>query len=367
MTRSRAADAAVLHERAYVFDGHNDVAGALRRGESFDNREGRGHLDRRRMREGGLDGGIFAVFVDPAEPDPLGRTLEGLAHLRDTLEAHPEVDVVRSAADLAGARARTAEDPTHPLVAPAHEDRMAAVLGVEGGYAIDADLGVLDELFDAGMRCLTLTWNEPTAWADPAGGGPHGGLTEFGRRLVDRAQRLGVLLDLSHAADSTARQVLDRAERPVVASHSGMRRLANLPRNLSDPLLEGIAETGGLVGISFFCAHLSAEFEASYAPLREREFASHEELAATVRAEIGALPIERLVEHVAHAVHVAGAGHVGLGSDFDGMWALPEGLDDVADLPRLTAELVAARVFDADGVEAFLGLNWLRVLDEALP
>lgn len=359
MTDSRAVPGVSLgpesarrvHHDAFVFDGHNDLAGPLRRGESLEDRDGHGHLDLVRMRAGGLDGGIFAVFIDPDDPDPRSRTFAGLEHLRATLEAHADVDVV-----LDGASAARAPD---------RQGRVAAVLGVEGGYAIDDDLGVFDDLVEAGMRCLTLTWNSATSWADPAGGGPHGGLTAFGCRLIERAQTAGVLVDLSHAADSVVRTVIERAERPVVSSHSGLRRLAPLARNLPDDLLEGIAETGGLVGVSFFNGHLSAEFEEACTPLRARHFASTEELARAVRAEVGTLPMSRLVEHVAHAVRMVGPEHVGLGSDFDGMWALPEGLEDVRRLPDLSAAL--GPLFDEAGLTAFLGANWIRVLSASLP
>ena len=358
MTRERAL---AVHRDSFVFDGHNDVAGPLRRGESLDDRGGRGHLDLVRMRAGGLDGGIFAVFIDPdpSLDDPLERTRAGVRQLREALEAHPAVRLVLTASDAEeAAAARTPGDGP-----------IAALIGVEGGYAIDGDLDVVDELFEAGMRCLTLTWNAPTAWADAAsaGGGPHGGLTAFGRRLIERLQRLGVLVDLSHASDETARAVTSRAERPVVASHSGMRRLAPLPRNLPDELAEAIAGTGGLVGISFFNGHLDAEFEARCAPLRERRFDDDEALARAVLELAGTLPLSRLVDHVRHADAVVGADHVGLGSDFDGMWAPPAGLDDVSRLPDLTVALAGAGVFDERGLTAFLGANWIRVLASALP
>ena len=351
------AEARALHHEAFVFDGHNDLAGPLARGESLADRNGRGHVDLRRMREGGLDGGIFALFVDPDPdlPEPTKRTLDGLRRLRETLEAHPEVGLILSAADAT-------ELAASPSPAP-----IGALLGVEGGYAIRDDLDVVDELFRLGMRCLTLTWKEPTGWADAADAGPHGGLTETGRRVVDRLQRLGVLVDLSHASDATARDVIERAERPVVASHSGMRRLAPLARNLSDDLLEAIAGTGGLVGVSFFNGHLDAEFEARCAPLRERDFADMEELAGAVLEEVGTLPLSRLVDHIEHAARLAGPDHVGLGSDFDGMWAPPRGLEDCARLPELSVALTDAGVFDEEGLTSFLGANWLRVVSAALP
>lgn len=349
--------ARALHHEAFVFDGHNDVAGPLRRGESLDDRQGRGHLDLKRMRRGGLDGGIFAVFIDP-DPrleDPLERTRDGVRHLRDTIAAHPDFRLILSAADAAEA------------AASAGDGRVAALIGVEGGYAIGSDLTVAEELFDLGVRCLTLTWNAATAWADPAGGGPHGGLTAFGRRLVDRLQRLGILVDVSHTSDEVVREVTGRADRPVVASHSGMRSLAPLSRNLSDALLEAIAATGGLVGISFFNGHLDADFEARCAPLRARNYGDTEALARAVLDEVGRLPLSGLVDHVRHAVAVAGAEHVGLGSDFDGMWAPPAGLEDVSRLPELSAALAESGVFDERGLTAFLGANWIRVLTSALP
>lgn len=348
--------ARALHANAFVFDGHNDVAGPLRRGESLEDRQGRGHLDLVRMRRGGLDGGIFAVFVDPdpALEDPLKRTRDGVLRLRESLEALPAVRLI-----LDG------EDARESAAAPG--ESVAALIGVEGGYGITDDLDVVDELFEAGVRCLTLTWNDPTAWADPAGGGPHGGLTAFGQRLLERLQALGVLVDLSHASDAVARTTTERAERPVVASHSGMRRLAPLPRNLPDDLLEAIADTGGLVGVSFFAGHLDAAFEARCAPLRERHFHDTEELSRAVRRQVGSLPLSRLVDHVRHAVRVVGPDHVGLGSDFDGMWAPPDGLEDVSRLPELSAALAGAGVFDERGLTAFLGASWARVLEAALP
>lgn len=354
------AEARTLHHEAFVFDGHNDLAGPLLRGESLEDRAGRGHLDLRRIREGGLDGGIFALFVDPDPglPDPLARTFDGLGRLHETLDAHPDVRLILSASDAAEAAISARTRSSAPI---------GVLLGIEGGYAIRDDLDVVDELFTLGMRCLTLTWKEPTSWADAADGGPHGGLTEFGERLVDRLQRLGVLVDLSHASDATARGVIERAQRPVVASHSGMRRLAPLPRNLPDDLLEAIAETGGLVGVSFFNGHLDAEFEARCAPLRDREFDDTEALARAVREEVGTLPLSRLVAHIDHAARLVGPEHVGLGSDFDGMWAPPEGLEDGARLPVLSSALAEAAVFDEGGLEAFLGANWLRVVSAALP
>jgi membrane dipeptidase len=348
-----------LHAEAFVFDGHNDLALRLFAGESLDDRDGRGHMDLLRMREGGLDGGIFAVWIDPERPDPMGRALEGLERLDTILDAHPAFRVVREKGDVAAARS---------------EGRIAAVLAVEGGYPIVDRLSDVDRLHAAGMRGLTLTWMRPTAWADAAGADPvHGGLSAFGRRVVERLASLGTVIDLSHASDAATEDAIEVARAlgvPVVASHSGARSVADHPRNLPDRLLEAIALADGVVGINFFSAYLDADYGRAFRSLQERAGPEGawdmEALARACERELAPVPFATLLEHAAHALRVAGPAHVGLGSDFDGVAALPEGLRDVSDLPRLTAGL-ADRGFDAPALASFLGANWLRVLDAVLP
>ncbi len=348
-----------IHDDAFVFDGHNDLALRLLAGESVDDRGGRGHLDLLRMREGGLDGGIFAVWIDPGPPDPMGRALDGLAQLEAILGAHPAFRVVRTGGDLAAAR---------------REGRIAAVLGVEGGYPIADRLSDVDRLHAAGMRCLTLAWMRPTAWADAAGAEPvHGGLSAFGKRVVERLASLGAVIDVSHASDAATADAIEVARVlgvPTVASHSGVRSVADHPRNLPEPLLEEIAGTGGLVGINFFSAYLDAEYGRAFRRLQDRAGPGGawdmEALSLACERELEPVPFSRLLDHGERALRVAGPAHVGLGSDFDGVAALPEGLRDVADLPRLTAGL-AERGFDAPTLASFLGANWLRVLHAVLP
>lgn len=348
-----------LHADAVVFDGHNDLALRLFEGASLDDRDGRGHLDLARMRAGGLDGGIFAVWIDPERPDPMGRALDGLARLCAILDAHPDFRVVRERGDL---------------VEAGREGRIAAVPGVEGGYAIVDRLADVDLLHEAGMRCLTLAWMRPTAWADAAGADPvHGGLSSFGRRVVERLASLGALIDVSHASDAATEDAIEVARAvgvPLAASHSGARSVADHPRNLPDRLLEEIARTDGLVGINFFSAYLDADYGRAFRRLQERAGPDGaydmEGLARACERELTAVPFSRLLDHAEHALRVAGAAHVGLGSDFDGVAALPEGMRDAADLPRLTAGL-ADRGFDAPVLASFLGANWLRVLEAVLP
>lgn len=355
MTDRAASDAAALHREAFVFDGHNDLALRLLDGEDPSRRTGRGHLDLPRMEDGGLDGGIFALWVDPDAPDPLARTLRGLETLRGFLEETDGIRPVLRARDLDGAR---------------RDGDVAAVMGVEGAYGVVDDLAALDRLHAAGARCVTLTWVEPTAWADASGAEPvHGGLTDFGGRVVDRCQELGVLVDVSHASDRATRDVLERARRPVVASHSGCRAVADHPRNLPDDLLAGLAEAGGLAGVNFFPGFLDAEYGRRYDRLRRQGVDLHSpegrEALEEATDDLAPVRLARVADHLEHLLRVAGPGTAGLGSDFDGVAALPEGLEDVTGLPRLTAVL-ADRGLEEDVIRGVLGGNFRRVLRGAL-
>lgn len=319
-------DLLAFHHDCFLFDGHNDLALRVLAGEDPSARLEGGHLDVPRMRAGGFDGGVFAVWTPPPEAGRPDRVLGRVRRLVAWLEATAGVRHVRRAGDL-----RRAEEA----------GEVAAVVGVEGGYAIGDDPGAADALFDAGVRCLTLTWTRSTPWADAAGEAPtHGGLTEFGARLVRRLQELGVAVDVSHASDDTVRDVLDAAVAPVTASHSALRSLCDIPRNLPEELLEEIGAAGGVTGVNFYPGYL---------------------------ADGGRAPgLERLARHLERAIEVAGPGAVGLGSDFDGVPALPEGMDDAADLPRLTVAL-ASRGIPRSTLRGVLGDSYRRFFEEVLP
>ncbi|UCG76705.1 MAG: membrane dipeptidase [Gemmatimonadota bacterium] len=347
-----------FHREAFVFDGHNDTALRALAGEDLSHRLDGGHLDLPRMREGGFDGGIFALWNDPAGGGSLDRLLEDTARFRELVERTPGLRIVLRPRDLDMAAA---------------EGDVAVVIGVEGAYGVERADDV-DRLHDAGVRCLTLTWMAHTTWADASGLRPmHGGLTREGRRILSRMERHGIVPDLSHSADSTARDVLAAAERPVIASHSGVRRVADHHRNLPDELLEGLARRGGVLGIVFFSGYLDEGFWVACNAIGRRLEAegadtgwhAHGALARAVAEEVEPVPLVRLLEHFAHAISIAGAEHVGLGSDFDGVIALPEGLDDVRDLPKLTAALTAAGLAPA-AVRSILGGNFRRILGEIL-
>ena len=352
-----ASRARALHEESFVLDGHNDLALRILGGADPAERLEDGHLDLPRMREGGLDGGIFAVWVDPADPEPMERATRGLAALRDWTLATPGVRLVLGSPDLEAAR---------------DEGEIAVVPGVEGGYPITDDLAAVDALYEAGARCLTLAWLRPTAWADAAGAEPvHGGLTEFGRRVVERLRHLGMAVDVSHASDAAARDAIEVAGGGVLASHSGARSAADHPRNLPDDLVEGLAAVEGAAGVVFFPAYLDEAFGTAFAELRrtlDADLGTPEGRRAfdrEIRERLDPPPMERIAEHAERIRAVGGPGVVALGSDFDGIPTLPEGMRDVRDLPVLTA-LLAARGWEEDDLRALLGDNLRRVLVGAM-
>lgn len=344
----------------YLFDGHNDLARRILEGEDPGVRTEGGHLDVPRMREGGMDGGVFAVWVDPrASSDPLERTLRGVGRLRGWLEERPGIRPILTGRDLE--RAEEAGE-------------VAAVIGVEGGYGVRSDdLAAVDRLFEAGVRCLTLTWMEPTEWADAAGRPPvHGGLSPFGRRVVERLVELGAAADVSHASDRAAEDALAAGGGGVTASHSGVRALVDHPRNIPDGLLEALSAAGGVAGVNFFPGYLDARTALVYEEVRER-LGDEVFSEGGTRALEGALPrggegvgLEAVAAHVEHAVRVAGPGAVGFGSDFDGVPLLPRGMRDVRDLPRLL-ELLRERGMEEETLRRVAGGNFRRFFRSLLP
>jgi len=352
-----AGRARALHEECLVLDGHNDLALRILEGVDPAGRLEGGHLDLPRMREGGLDGGIFAVWIDPADPEPMERATRGLEALRDWVLATPGVRPVLGSADLDAAR---------------DAGEVAVVPGVEGGYPITDDLAAVDALYGAGARCLTLAWLRPTAWADAAGADPvHGGLSRFGRRVVERLRHLGMAVDVSHASDAAARDAIEVAGGGVLASHSGARSVADHPRNLPDDLIEGLASAEGAAGVVFFPAYLDEAFGTAFAELRrvlDADLGTPEgrrALDREIRERLDPPPMERIAEHAEHIRAVGGPGVVALGSDFDGVPALPDGMRDVRDLPALTA-LLAERGWEEGDLRALLGQNLRRVLVRAM-
>ena len=333
-----------LHRDALVIDSHNDTAvGLIRRGnlglagessperrrrlgavayvrQQFDPPERPLQVTLPLLREGGIDAGYFAVDTTIARNNHLLYALDALGYLKREVESHSgEAVIARSAADIEAARAA---------------GRFAVVLAVENSAALQHSLFALDALHELGVRTMTLTHSARTEAADGCEVEGGGGLTGFGREVVRRMNELGMLIDVSHLNERGFRDVLDCSAAPVVASHSCCRALCDNPRNLTDGQLRALGEAGGVVGVTFVPWFIDDD-----APC-----------------------MERLVDHVLHAVGQAGEAAVGLGSDFDGGGDL---LPDAGNYPEITTRLLA-RGAGEEMVRGILGANHLRLLRQVV-
>ena len=320
------ADALRIHYDAVVVDGHVDTPTLmLDGGYALGERHDADHLDLPRMAEGGLDAAFFSLFVSRHYGEGPRATARALAMLDE---------VERQVAGLDGAEiATTATDVRRT----ARAGRRAVLLGLEGGHALQADPEVLRMLAGRGVRYVTLTHTNTNAWADASTDAARwGGLNETGRGLVREMNRLGVLVDLSHVSDAAFYDAVETTSAPVVLSHSSARAVHDHVRNVSDDMLRAVAANGGVVLVNFYPEYVGA----------------------------GRTTLDDVLDHVEHVARVAGVDHVGLGSDFDGVPSLPEGLEDVTRLPWLTYGLLKRGFSEAD-VRKILGENALRVLEAA--
>jgi membrane dipeptidase len=369
-------EALSVHRRAVAVDMHADtVQFVIDDGADISRRAAGTHLDAVRMREGGLDAQFFSVWVEPE--------FYGTGGARAIARADAQVEAVRALAERRPdiwTFATTAAD-----IRRAHDEgKLAALLGLEGGYAIDEKLERVGHYFDRGVRYMTPAWTHSLSWAGSSGDaeGASRGLNDFGRAVIREMNRLGMLVDVSHVSDKTFRDMVETSTSPVIATHSNCRALTDVPRNLSDDMIRAIAETGGVVCVVFYPGFLEpgwrakkdaveAEIQSSIEEaargaeghgstkriaadrVREREFA----------ARLAPVPFTRVADHIDHVVGLTGVEHVGCGSDFDGITATPAGLSSVAELPNLTGELLR-RGYTAADVTKILGGNVLRVMEE---
>ncbi len=377
-----APDAREVHQSALIVDGHMDTPLRLL-DEGFDlgsdTPTTEGHVDLGKIRAGNLGGVFFSIWVDPQAHS--GRYAHRALRLIDAvyrqLERHPEQMVLAlSAQDIGDARAGP-------------QKKLATLMGIEGGHVIENDLGLLRDFYRLGVRYMTLTWSNTNEWADASGDidnrkvKHHGGLTPFGVEVVREMNRLGMLVDVSHVSDKTFFDAVKVSRAPVIASHSSARALTQSPRNMTDEMLRAVAANGGVVMINFYSAFIDEEYrkthaaqtparEAALAAVRARHRKSTPAVAmqayiATERQWAEKLkrpPLKSLIDHIDHVAKVAGVDHVGLGSDFDGITSTPEGIDSVADLPRIT-EALLERGYTPAQLRQILGGNFMRVFREA--
>jgi membrane dipeptidase len=367
-TRERIVE---LLRAAPLIDTHNDLLWELRgaRAAGEDPDVGAGptsfHTDLPRLEAGGLRGQFWSVYVPSDLPtdEALTQTFEQVDAFYALLAAHPDRLELADTADDVERIAATG--------------KVASLIGVEGGHSIGNSLGTLRVLARLGARYLTLTHNDDTPWADSGTGErANGGLTTFGEEVVLELNRLGVLVDCSHTSEDTMRQAIEVSRAPVFFSHSNARALCDVPRNVPDDVIELVGRTGGVICVTFVPWFLNeegakasaAEWEeirglrADYAEDREalrRAIEAFEDEMPTPPSTVG-----DVADHVDRFRDLAGIEAIGIGSDFDGLPGLPEGLDDVSCYPTLFEEL-AARGYGDDDLSKIAGRNVLRVLREA--
>ncbi len=359
------AEALRIHYNAVVLDGHVDTPTLmLDDGYALSRRHRphEGHLDLPRMYEGGLDAAFFSIYV----AHHYGEGAPAVDRARRMIaELKRQVATAADSAELAFG----AEDVRRI----ARSGKKAVLLGLEGGNALAASEDTLRSLFDAGVRYVTVTHVNNNSWAESSQSPPSWhGLNDRGRELIRAMNRLGMIVDLSHASDSTFYDVLEVTDAPVMLSHSSARARVDNVRNADDEMLRALAENGGVIMINFFDAvvneHLPDSLIAeTYRRLGGRNASLNNlwSVLYDLKAEYGipGASLEHVVNHIDHAAQVAGVDHVGLGSDFDGVFDLPAGLQDVTRLPWITYELMR-RGYSEDDLYKILGGNALRVMEE---
>ena len=358
-----------LLRRHPLVDGHNDLPWALRTqaGYDFDRMDiavpqPSLHTDIPRLRAGGLAGQFWSVYVSCGTPDPVTATLDQIDAVHRMAQRYPS--------DFG--LARTADE----LTTVVGQGRIASLLGAEGGHSIDCSLAVLRAFYALGVRYLTLTHNENVPWADSATDSPAvGGLSAFGVDVVREMNRLGMLVDCSHVAVSTMRDALAASTAPILFSHSSARALCDHPRNVPDDVLTAMAAAGGVCMVTFVpkfvspdCAdwQRTSDEAAAEAGVNIRDIAASDawDLSWERRHPRPVATLGQVADHIEHVRSVAGVGHVGIGGDYDGTTALPEGLADVSCYPALVDELMGRGWSEAD-LGKLLGGNVIRVLRAA--
>jgi len=361
-----------VHASAILIDTHNDVTSATVAGLDIGKPNTDHMTDLARMKAGGMGAQFFAVYVAASYVNgnhAANRTLQMIDTVRhDIIEKYPNDFVFATTA--AGIRR-------------AHrQHKIAALLGIEGGHAIEDSLRLLRRYYDEGVRYMTLTHSNSNHWADSSGDDnkPNNGLSPFGKEVVLEMNRLGMIVDISHVSDQTFWDALETSKAPIFASHSSCRAIAPVPRNMTDDMIRALAKKGGVVQINFSCDFLNpdvakaeAQFEDKLRPLRDRLIAKYANdpngLRAAMRearSQLGAPPEQRatlddVVRHIDHVVELAGVDAVGLGSDLDGISCAPEGLDSVDKWPNLTRALLQEG-YTAAEIRKIYGENTLRLM-----
>lgn len=369
------ADAEVqrVHRSALLIDTHNDVPWRVVDGFDIGSKTGEWHTDVTRLKAGGVGAVFFVAYV-------AGEYVNGSRSAHRTLQT---IDAIRSGIVGRYPRDFSFATTAQEIEQARRDGKIAALIGIEGGHAIEDDLALLRQYYNLGVRYMTLTHSNTNNWADSsgdmtkAGVKHHGGLTDFGRQVIREMNRLGMMVDISHTADATFEAALAASTAPIIASHSSARALTNHPRNLTDAMIAALAKKGGVVQVNFNCGFISNTFRAAQAAEEPRLEARFRQVAAGKKlseAEID-LTYQRLrlemkltraklsdvVDHIDHIRKIGGIDAVGIGSDFNGVTCAPEGLEDVSQFPNLTRALLERGYSETD-IRKIYGGNLLRVM-----
>ena len=362
-----------LHFSSIVLDTHDDTTQRFF-SKNFDlaKRNPDGHIDIPRMKEGGMSAIFFSIWID-------GRTMgpPAIQKALDQIDAVHE-NVRKNSRDMMFAR--TAAD-----VRKAHaEGKIAALIGVEGGHMIGNDIRMVRIFSDLGVRYMTLSHFYNDEWADSSTDKPvHNGLTDYGKEIVREMNRQGMMVDISHVSDKTFYDALEVSKAPLIASHSSCRAICNHPRDMTDDMIKALAAKGGVIQINYEKSFIDESYRQASEKVSGGVVAMFDQLKkqcgddeeclgkkmnemekqATAEGKLPHVSWEKIIDHIDHVVKLAGADHVGLGSDFDGA-TMPEGMDDCTHLPRITEALMRKGYTDND-IRKILGGNLLRVMEQA--
>jgi len=362
-----------VHRSTLLIDTHNDVPSRTVEGFDIGSRTGTGHTDIARLKEGGVGAQFFAVYVAASYVTgnrSANRTLQMIDTVRhDIIDRYPnDFMLATSARDLEEAHRR---------------GKIAALMGIEGGHAIEDNLRLLRDYYDLGIRYMTLTHSNTNNWADSSGdvNDPnikhHNGLTEFGKDIIGEMNRLGMMVDISHVADKTFWDALAVSKAPIFASHSSCRALTNHARNMTDDMIVALAKKGGVVQVNFYCGFISQKFrdnDAADTKALDARMAKEtagqnlsepdrQILSEKLRKEmrLSRATLADVVDHIDHIRKIAGIDAIGIGGDFDGVSCTPVGLDDVSKYPNLTRALLE-KGYSAEDIRKIYGGNFLRVM-----
>jgi membrane dipeptidase len=369
------SDAEVMrvHRSTLLIDTHNDVPSRTVEGFDIGSHTGTGHTDIARLKEGGVGAQFFAVYVAASYVNgnhSANRTLQMIDTVRhDIIGRYPnDFMLATSSKDIEEAH---------------RQGKIAALMGIEGGHAIEDSLRLLRDYYDLGVRYMTLTHSNTNDWADSSGDiddpkvKHHNGLTDFGKQVVREMNRLGMMVDISHVADKTFWDALEVSKAPIFASHSSCRALTNHARNMTDDMIVALAKKGGVVQVNFYCGFISQKFrdnDAADTKVLDARMAKEtagknlsepdrQILSEKLRKEMGLsrATLADVVDHIDHIRKIAGIDAIGIGGDFDGVSCTPIGLDDVSKYPNLTRALLE-KGYSAEDIRKIYGGNFLRVM-----